>query len=269
MKTIAVVSQKGGVGKTTLALNLAYALAARGWRVLLADADPQGAVGLSLSEKVSAAHGLAEIAAGTLGLEQAILPTREKNLSLLPVGRIAIQDTLGFAAALASGALLRGIRDDAESSFDLLIIDTPPGFGGVTLGAMRVADGLISPLQAEPIALRSLPQLFEVIGWLREEGAPVQLMGLVLNMLQLRDKTSLAVADEVWSRLPGELVFETTIPRDATLLAASAAGVPAALYRRRTPPIARVFDQVAGELELCLGLHLEEEEEDGVQPLVD
>ena len=126
---------------------------------------------------------------------------------------------------------------------------------GATLGALRAADYVLSPLQAEPVALKTLPQLLALLGALRAEGVDIELAAIVLCMLQQRNSDSLAVAEEVWARMPRELVVETTIPRDPTVLAASAAGVPLGLLSRlRPPPLALVFDQLAMELAPRLGL---------------
>ena len=142
--------------------------------------------------------------------------------------------------------------------YDVVLIDTPSGFGGITMGAMRAVDAVISPLQAEPIALRSVTQLLEVIGALRLEGARTELAGLVLTMLQLRNEQSLSVAQELWTRFPDTIVFNTTIPRDVEFLAASAAGVPLTLLSRKPPAVAAAFTQLAQELESRIELRTKE-----------
>ena len=153
LATLAVASAKGGVGKTTVALHMSHALAERGWRVLLVDTDPQGAIGLSLSRKVSQAPGLAEYVTGQAELAELVVQTRLPTLRLLPVGQLHPEDTLAFANVLANGAVLKQIASHAEEATDVLIIDTPCGFGGITLGALRVATHVLSPIQAEPVAL--------------------------------------------------------------------------------------------------------------------
>lgn len=259
MKSLAVVSQKGGVGKTTLSLNLAYSLARSGSRVVLIDSDPQGAVGHSLIGSKNS-PGLASLVAGTHAVEDALVSTRLPELRLLPVGEIAPDGWQAFAALLSNGHTLSNLLTNFEQLCDLVIIDTPSGFGGITLGVLRSVDYAVSPLQAEPIALRSLPQLLGLIGALRKSGSRVELIAIVLSMLQQRVSDSLCVAEEVWSRLPADLVAETSIPRDTAVLTANAAGVPLALMSRRRPsPLSLVFERLAAELAPRVGLQGEDD----------
>jgi chromosome partitioning protein len=254
MKSVAIVSQKGGVGKTTLALNLGYSLAKLGLRVVLLDADPQGGLGHSL-RGAGDSPGLAGYVTHGTKVRESILRTRLQEFNILPVGQVEPESTQDFYTQLADGTVLATVIDELSPLFDLLLVDTPAGFNGVTLGTLRASDVAISPVQAEPVALRTLPQLLSVIGALRGQGARVEMVGLVLSMLQQRNADSLAVAEEVWSRLPADLVFETTIPRDAAVLAASAAGVPLALTSRtHLPPVALSFDQLAAEFGHRLGI---------------
>ncbi len=268
MRVVTVASQKGGVGKTTVTLNLGFALAKRRWRTLIVDTDPQGAIGLSLSKKLAGAAGLAEYASGRRALAETLASTRIAELSLLPVGQVAPQDTPGFGAFLADGRVLTRLIDEAMGRFDVVLFDTPSGFQGITLGAIRASGHVLSPVQAEPIALRSLSQLLEVINAIRDEGVKVELTGLVLVMLQMRVSASLSVADELWTQL-GELAMQTTIPRDAAFLEASAAGVPVGLLGRRPPVVAATFDQLAAELEGRLQLLRPEDRDNAPIPLVD
>lgn len=261
MKSLAVISQKGGVGKTTLSLNLAFALARTGTRVLLIDCDPQGAVGHSL-QGVAESGGLYGVLAGSCGPEDALVHTRLQEFSLLPVGEVPPDEWEQFHADLSDGTRLQSLLSELSGGSDLAVMDTPSGFCGATMGALRAADYAVSPLQAEPIALRTLPQLLSLVGSLRAAGSRVELVSLVLSMLQQRVGDSLSVAEEVWSRLPADLVSETTLPRDRAVLAAQAAGVPLGLMsRKRQPPMALVFERLAAELAPKFALL--EEEDDG------
>ncbi len=253
MKSLAIASQKGGVGKTTVALNLSFAFATRRRRTLLVDCDSQGAIGLSLAQD-NRKPGLASIVMRGDDLAAALVQTNNPFLAILPTGAMRAVEAPELAAKLLSGEFIARLNDALREHYDLVIYDTPSGFTGATIGALRSCDFVLSPLQAEPIAARSLSQLLSIIGELRAEGSKVTLAGVVLSMLQLRDESSFSVAQEVWDRLPSDLVFDAHIPRDAMFLAASKAGVPVGLLSRTPPPVASVFDQLALELEGVLKL---------------
>ena len=267
VKVLVVASQKGGVGKTTISLNLAYAMANRGWRTLLVDTDPQGAIGLGLTEKISQAPGLAEFTVRREPLSKLVIKTRLSTFRLLTLGQMSAQYTPQFNAALADGSVLHRLIQEAQGDNDLMLIDTPCGFGGSSLGALRVCDFVLSPVQAEPVALRSIPQILEVVAWLQEEGYPLQIVGLLVSMFQSHDETSAAVVEEIRTHFPEQLLFKTVVPRDPSFLKASAAGVPLGLLSRRPPAGARVFEQLAFELEERLAMY--EESNDGPISLVD
>ncbi len=264
MKILAIVSQKGGVGKTTLALNLSLSLSQRDWRVLLVDTDPQGGIGLSLQRP--SARGFANCVVDESPFADVIVHTRFPTFDLVPIGRLAPQDTHVLGSRLLDGREITRLAAEVGGRYDAVVLDTPSGFGGVALGALRAADMAISPLQAEPVAMRSVTQLLEVIGALRLEGSRVRLGGLVLTMLQLRNTDSLSVAQEAWARFPDDLVVQTTIPRDPVFLEASHAGLPVGLLSSRPPPIAGVFAQLAQEIETRLEL-APDESHDGPLPL--
>lgn len=248
MKALSIVSPKGGVGKTTVALNVAFALARRGQRVLLVDTDPQGGIGLSLMN-LKAGPGLTGFLTRRAPLASVLVKTRLAELHLLPVGNLALHDTHAFEARLADGAELKRLLTEASGGYDLVLFDTPSGFNGATLGALRASRYALCPLQSEPLAMRAASQLLEVVGALRDKGAEIELAGFVLTMLDLRNPDSLKVATEAWSDFPPQAVLQTTIPRDAIFHKASGAGVPVGLLSSRPPPIAGLFEQVALELE--------------------
>jgi chromosome partitioning protein len=249
-----VASQKGGVGKTTLSLNLAYALGARGHRTLLVDTDPQGAIGHSLARRSGQHGGLAELMRDGRPLGELGLPTRLPTLRLLLLGGLKVADLEGYVSAITSGELLPRLFREAEDAFDVVLLDTPSGLTGVTPGVMRQATHLLCPIQAEPLALRSVDQVLEMVSLLRGQGAELQLLGFVLSMVQARNEQSLAVAQEVWQSFPTDYVLETTLPRHPSFLAATAAGVPVGLMGKNAPALAGVFDQLAAEIEPRLGL---------------
>ncbi len=266
-KVLAVASQKGGVGKTTLALNLGYALGQRGWKTLLIDADPQGSVGLSIRGELRKRAGLAEVVAGATPLADAVVTTRLPQFTLLPVGGVPALKAAQWTAQLEDGRRLGEVFAAARELYDVVLVDTPPGMFGVALGVLREADFVTLPLQAEPLAARSVDQLLEVLGALRHQGRGAKLAGFVLTMLQSRHQDSLGVAQESWRLFPRQHVLDAAVPRDSVFLEASAEGVPVALLRRRPPAVAAVFDQLAAEIEDKIGLELEDEAERSISLL--
>jgi chromosome partitioning protein len=254
MRVLTIASQKGGVGKSTLALNLSFSLARRGWRVVLVDADAQGAIGLSLARSKRSTAGLSEWIEQGGSAEQYMLSTRIASLRILTVGHVPASSTAPFGERLANGEVLRQLTTTLEGGADVVVIDTPAGFGHATIGAIRAATHVLTPLHAEPVGLRSATQMLEAMAVLREQGARARFSGFVVSMLQSRDRASMVVAETAWRQLPEGLVLQTMIPRDTAFLAASAAGVPLGLLGQRPPAVASVFDQLAAELETRIDL---------------
>jgi chromosome partitioning protein len=268
VKRLVVVSQKGGVGKTTLSLNLAYALAVRGRRTLLVDTDPQGAIGHSLARRSGQFRGLANYLQDARPLAEMLVATRLPRLRLLLIGTLGVADLDDFAVQMAAGTALSRAFAEAEAEFDVAILDTPSGLGGVTTGVLRQSTHVLSPIQAEPLALRSVDQVLELLSLLRAQGQALELAGFVLSMVQARNEHSLDVAREIWGSFPPEYVLETTLPRHPSFLAATAAGVPVGLLGKNAPALAGVFDQLAAELEPRLGLKAETADEGPIDLLV-
>jgi chromosome partitioning protein len=267
MRSVALASQKGGVGKTTVALNVAFALARRGWRTLLVDGDPQGSIGLSLLGEAGGREGLVEFLEGSEPLARYAQPTRVPELHVLTAGRPSPTRSERWEASLANGGGSRLIAE-AAPTYELLVADTASGLHGGTLALIRQLDHLLVPIQAEPLALRSIGQVLEAVGRLRADSDRLSIAGFIVTMLSSRQNVSLAVAQETWSMLPVDLVLEAFIPRDEAFLVASARGVPLGLLGKRPPPVATIFDQLAAELEPRLGLLTEEAEVEPI-PLLD
>ena len=253
MISLAVVSPKGGVGKTTLCLNLAFAFAQSGRKTLLIDTDPQGGIGHSLAGKAKDGVGLVDVVEGT-PVERAIIQTRNPNLSILPIGQPPWDRLSAWSAQMADSELLAATLSPIEGEFDIAIIDTPAGLSGPSFGVLGFASDILMPIQTEPLAIRVVNQLMEVLAHLKRQGARAKLSAVVLTMARLRDDSSLSVSQEAWTLFPDKLVLDTMIPRDSELVAASAAGVPVGLLRRRPPPVTGVFDRIAAELEPLLGM---------------
>jgi chromosome partitioning protein len=253
MISLAIVSPKGGVGKTTLCLNLAFAFAQLGRKTLLIDTDPQGGIGHSLSGKAKDARGLVDLIAGERA-ESVVIQTRNPNLSILPVGQPPWDRLSAWQAQMSDPGFLGMQLEPLEAEYDLAILDTPAGLAGATYGALSYASHVLLPIQTEPLAIRVVGQLMEVLGHLKSQGARAQLAAVVLTMARMRDDTSLSVSQEAWALFPEKLVLDTIVPRDVELLHASAHGVPVGLLRKRPPPVTAVFDRIAAELEPRLGM---------------
>jgi chromosome partitioning protein len=263
-----VASQKGGVGKTTVSLNLAHAFALRGHRTVLLDTDPQGAITHALGRRSGQLRGLASLLSEGGSASDLLVATRLRELRLLPLGPLPAADLDAFVGHMSQGVPLAQALVDLDGHFDLAVLDTPSGLSGVTGGVLRLASHLLCPLQAEPLALRSVDQVLELLALLRAQGLELELAGFVLSMVQSRDERSLDVAREVWGGFPPECVLETTLPRHPAFLEAAAAGVPLGLLGKHAPPLAGVFDQLASELEPRLGLQREAGDEGPIDLLV-
>ena len=253
MISLAVVSPKGGVGKTTLCLNLAYAFAQLGRKTLLIDTDPQGGIGHSLAGRAKDGGGLVELLDGAPP-ERVIIQTRNPNLSILPIGQVPWDRLSAWSSQMADPDFLSAHLSSIEHDYEIAIIDTPAGLAGPSYGVMAYATDILVPIQTEPLAIRVINQLMEVLAHLKSQGARAKLSAVVLTMARLRDDTSLSVSQEAWSLFPERTVLDTMVPRDAELLAASAHGVPVGLLRKRPPPVTGVFDRIALELEPLLAM---------------
>lgn len=248
---IALATSKGGTGKTTTALNLSVALAEMGRRTLLADFDPQGSIGFALAKGDAEWQGLADFLLGSVSVEQAMLPTKVPTLSILPRGRLSPLDARDFEAALCSPSRAAGLTMEVGRDRDYVIVDCPSGLGAITRTALAVSGFVLVPLQAEPLALRSIGQVLQVIEHVRlQENPGLALLGILPTMVDLRRETSLNVMGTVWSQL--SCVLDTAIPRSEVFARASELGIPISFMGGRTRPEARRFELLADEIERAI-----------------
>jgi chromosome partitioning protein len=235
MIRIAVANQKGGVGKTTTAINLATALAATGERVLLVDLDPQGNASTGLGIGQAQRHRSSyDLLTGECGVEEAIVASRVPRLDLVP----AVVDLSGAEIELVEMAerthrLDRALAAAPAGRWDVCLIDCPPSLGLLTINALVAAQSILVPLQAEFFALEGLSQLLQTIDRIRARFNPeLSILGVALTMYDRRNNLSAQVADDVRACL-GKVVFEAVIPRNVRLSEAPSHGVPGLIYDHR------------------------------------
>ena len=243
---LAVVSQKGGVGKTTTAINLASALARRGRKTLLVDVDPQGAVrhgvGLTGSEHPA---GLADVLAGTHELQDVVLPTPLPWLRVLLAGTVAeAGEHESYHNELARSPKLGELFKRARSRGYIVVVDTPPGLGAVTRRVLAHSEHVIVPLQCEPLALQTTTQILRAVRDASTANPSLVLDGILLTMLEDGNAVSQRVAQYVRAQLPAELLFDVAIPRTMASIDAFAAGQPVVL-RSPDDPAARAYTRLA------------------------
>ena len=253
---VGFASGKGGSGKTTLALNTALAFAESGQNVLLVDADPLGGLGHSLLlNDAASSQGTFDALLGRTEAAKRIVATRVPGLKILPAGTLRSRDGFEHIQKLTSPESWGGLLESLAAEHPLILVDLPAGLHGIAAGVLGACTHVMAVLEAEPLALRVLPQLQRALEDQRPREGAAQLAGIVLNCVQFRSGTSIGVVQGAWASAAEGIVLETTVPRDAKILEASEKGVPVAfLDRSRRPPVSGVFRQLADEIAVRVGL---------------
>ncbi len=233
-RIISVANQKGGVGKTTTAINLATALAAIGKQVLIVDLDPQGnastGLGIEVEDRV---HSSYDVIMGEVTVADAAIATAVPGLSIVA----STMDLLGIEMEIAASPdravrlrnVLRG-NDGRPLEFDYVLIDCPPSLNLLTLNSMAAANSVLVPLQCEFFALEGLSQLLKTVEQVRASlNRNLEIQGIVMTMFDGRNNLANQVVDDVRSHM-GDSVYQTVIPRNVRVSEAPSHGKPAILY---------------------------------------
>lgn len=257
LRVLAVANQKGGVGKTTTAINLGTALAGAGEKTLVVDLDPQGnaSTGLGIDED-NRPVSTYDVLAGAAALEQAMMETQINGLYVAPSTR----DLAGLEPEIAAApnrayflrdaiVSLKASEQDRPSAERLryILIDCPPSLNILTLNAMAAADAVLVPVQCEFFALEGITQLKETIDFVRASLNPtLEIHGVVLTMHDSRTKLADEVANEVRSFF-GDKVYSTIIPRNVAVAEAPSHGQPVQVYNSKSPG-SRAYTELAHEI---------------------
>jgi chromosome partitioning protein len=247
-KVLAVVNQKGGVGKTTTAINLSAALALEGLQCLLLDTDPQSntTAGMGLQrdpERLSTY----DVLVGNASIAEARVATEIETLALVPSSKDLIGANFELMEQEGRALKLRGALEPVRGEYDFILLDCPPALDLLTLNALAASDGLLVTMQAEYFALEGLSELMHTLERVRDAFNPgLQLEGILLTMFDDRTNLAQQVASDLRTHF-GEKVFRTTIPRNIRLAEAPSYGRPVALYDARSRG-AESYAELAREL---------------------
>ncbi|MDD6301031.1 MAG: AAA family ATPase [Ruminococcus sp.] len=247
-KIIAFANQKGGVGKTTSAVNIASSLAAKKYSVLLVDCDPQGNAtsGLGIRKK-SSSGSVYDVIIGRSKTADMVCSTTVKNLSVLPSSMDLVGAEIELIDMADRESRLRAALEQVRDSYDFIIIDCPPSLGLLTLNCLTAADGVVIPLLCEFYSLEGISQLTQTIRHVKSRVNPsLELIGVLVNMYDGRLTLTVQVMEEI-KRYFGAKLFARPVPRNVKLSEAPSYGVPIDIYDKYSKG-ARAYEEVTEEL---------------------
>ena len=228
-KIISIASQKGGVGKTTTALNLGFSLSRFGSRVLLVDGDPQGGMTIASNVKRRTSLGIIDLLKGEHGLSDIVMRSRDRTLSVAGIGRLEPEDIFLLEAAATDGRLGQVLTTIA-TGFDYVLLDAPAGVGGIVTSLLSVSDSVILVVLCKMLSLKTLPSFLTLTKWVRDHKNPrLKLEGVLFSMMDRRNPLEAELLVEFKSSLPEEIFFKTLIPFEEVIEKASNRSFPVAL----------------------------------------
>ena len=245
---LAIVNQKGGVGKSTTAVNLGASLAEMGKRVLIVDVDPQGNATSGLGvEKSSVKNSIYNVLVDDIEVEEAVLETKSENLYILPSNIDLAGAEIELVSMISREKRLKIALEENKNEYDYILFDCPPSLGLLTLNALSAANKIIVPIQCEYYALEGLGQLIETIKLVQKNlNKKLEIEGVVLTMYDARTNLSKQVSEEVKNFFDNK-VYETVIPRNVRLSEAPSFGQPVIEYASNSKG-AKMYRKLAKEV---------------------
>ena len=229
-KVISIANQKGGVGKTTTAVNLSACVATEGKKVLLIDIDPQGNASSGLGVKADENKSIYNVIVDEIDIKDTIKPTMIENLDVCPANINLAGAEIELVSMVSRETRLKGAIDSIREQYDYIFIDCPPSLGLITLNSFTASDSVLVPIQCEYYALEGLGQLINTINLVKKHlNQNIKIEGVVLTMFDARTNLSTQVGEEV-ERYFGNKVFQTIIPRNIRLSEAPSHALPINLY---------------------------------------
>ena len=255
-RTIVVANQKGGVGKTTTAINLAASLAELNQKILVIDMDPQGNTTSGLGvDKDGVENTVYEMMLGECSIEDAIVKSEYDNLDVLPSNINLAAAEIELVGIEEKEYILKKETDKVKEKYDFILIDCPPSLSMLTINAMCAANTVLVPIQCEYYALEGLSQLIHTIDLVRDRLNPeLEIEGVVFTMYDARTNLSLQVVENVKNNL-NQNIYKTIIPRNVRLAEAPSHGMPITSYDSKSSG-AEIYRRIAEEV-----IHRGEEEE--------